>query len=92
MDMEDMEFMLEFITELYMPIIMGLCLGVGYILKHWIKDVNNKIIPTILAILGVAVALLTSPTPNLQVIVGGLLSGLASTGMHQAFKNLIEKE
>lgn len=83
---------LSFIKDFYMPLILVLCLGVGYILKHWIKDVNNKIIPTILAILGMAVALLTSPTPNLQVIVGGMLSGLASTGMHQAFKNLIEKE
>lgn len=83
---------LGFMTELYMPLIMGLCLGVGYILKHWIKDVNNKIIPTILAVLGMAVAILTTPEPNLQVIVGGMLSGLASTGMHQAFKNLIEKE
>lgn len=83
---------LSFITDFYMPLIMALCLGVGYILKHWIKDVNNKIIPTILVVLGMAVAILTSPTPNLQVIVGGLLSGLASTGMHQAFKNLIEKE
>lgn len=83
---------LGFMTELYMPLIMGLCLGVGYILKHWIKDVNNKIIPTILAVLGMAVAILTTPEPNLQVIVGGMLSGLASTGLHQAFKNLIEKE
>lgn len=83
---------LSFMTELYMPLIMGLCLGVGYILKHWIKDVKNKIIPTILAVLGMAVAILTTPEPNLQVIVGGMLSGLASTGMHQAFKNLIEKE
>ena len=83
---------LGFMTELYMPLIMGLCLGVGYILKHWIKDVNNKIIPTILAVLGMAVAILTTPEPNLQVIVGGMLSGLASTGMHQAFKKLIEKE
>lgn len=83
---------LSFITDLYMPLILVLCLGVGYILKHWIKDVNNKIIPTILAALGMAVAILTTPKPNLQVIVGGLLSGLASTGMHQAFKNLIEKE
>ena len=83
---------LSFIKDFYMPLILVLCLGVGYILKHWIKDVDNKIIPTILAFLGVAVALLTSPTPNLQVIVGGMLSGLASTGMHQAFKNLIEKE
>ena len=83
---------LSFINDLYMPLIMALCLGVGYILKHWIKDVNNKIIPTILAVLGMAVALLTSPAPNLQVIVGGLLSGLASTGLHQSFKKLIEKE
>lgn len=83
---------LGFINDLYMPLIVVLCLGVGYILKHWIKDVNNKIIPTILAVLGMAVAILTTPEPNLQVIVGGMLSGLASTGTHQAFKKLIEKE
>ena len=83
---------LSFITDLYMPLILVLCLGVGYILKHWIKDVDNKIIPSILAFLGVIVALFTSAEPNLQVAVGGMLSGLASTGLHQAFKNLIEKE
>ena len=83
---------LSFITDLYMPLIVVLCLGVGYILKHWIKDIDNKVIPTVLAVLGMAVAILTTPTPNLQVIVGGMLSGLASTGLHQTFKNLIEKE
>ena len=83
---------LTFIKDLYMPLIVVLCLGVGYILKHWIKDIDNKVIPTVLAVLGMAVAILTTPEPNLQVIVGGMLSGLASTGLHQTFKNLIEKE
>ena len=80
---------LSFIQELYMPLVMALCLIVGYILKHWIKDINNRIIPTALAILGAVAAVLTSSTINLEVIVAGMLSGLASTGLHQAFKNII---
>lgn len=80
---------LSFIQELYMPLVMALCLIVGYILKHWIKDINNRIIPTALAILGGVAAVLTSSTINLEVIVAGMLSGLASTGLHQVFKNII---
>ena len=29
--------------------IIGVCLCIGYILKKWVKDVDNKYIPTILA-------------------------------------------
>ena len=42
----------EFLGQLYVPIVMAICLLVGYIMKHWIKDVDNKIIPTVLAVLG----------------------------------------
>lgn len=83
---------LAFMTELYMPLVLAFCLIVGYILKHWIKDVDNKLIPTILAILGAVCACVTTRTITLELIVGGALSGLASTGLHQAFKNLINKE
>ena len=42
------------------PVTLGLCLVVGYILKHWIKDVDNKIIPTVVAVLGVVVSVAAS--------------------------------
>ena len=78
---------ISFLNDYAVPVIIGLCLCVGYIVKHWIKDVNNKIIPTLCGIVGVAVALWINwgaITP--EVILQGLASGLASTGLHQAVK------
>lgn len=80
---------LNFITQMYMPMIVALCLVVGYILKHWIKDVDNKWIPTVLVVLGAVAACLSARNANLDLIVSGALSGLASTGLHQAFKQII---
>lgn len=83
---------MEFLNEYMIPVIMGICLMVGYIVKHWIKDADNKIIPTVCAIVGLVVAIwinLDNITP--EVILSGLASGLASTGLHQAFKQLIDK-
>ena len=81
---------MEFLNDYMIPVIIGICLAVGYIVKHWIKDVDNKIIPTLCAVLGVVVALWMNwgnITP--EVILSGLASGLASTGLHQAFTQLI---
>jgi Na+/glutamate symporter len=84
---------MEFLNDYMIPVIVGICLMVGYIVKHWIKDVDNKIIPTLCAILGIVVALWMnwgSVTP--EVVLSGLTSGLASTGLHQAFTQLINKK
>lgn len=71
--------------------IVALCLIVGFIVKKWVKDVDNKWIPTIVTALGVLAAVLTNlPDVTLNVIVGGALSGLASTGLHQLFKQWID--
>lgn len=66
------------------------CLIVGYILKKWIKDVDNKYIPTILTVFGALLNLVVSGLSVNSVIFGALM-GLASTGLHQAFKEYIEK-
>ena len=81
---------LTFITNLYMPIVMVICLCVGYILKHWVKDVDNKVIPTVVAILGGILACLTEWSITVELIASGLVTGLASTGLHQVFKQIIE--
>lgn len=81
---------IEFLSDYMIPVIIGICLLVGYIVKHWIKDVDNKIIPTLCAVLGVLLAFWIhwgNITP--EVILMGLASGLASTGLHQAFTQLI---
>lgn len=83
---------LNFITDLYIPIIVVACLLVGYIVKKWIADVDNKYIPTIVFILGAILGCVVNHTITVEVIVAGAASGLASTGLHQAYKNLIDRE
>lgn len=83
---------ISFLTEYMVPVIVGLCLCLGYIVKHWIKDVNNRVIPTLCAVVGGLLAVWMNwqaITP--EVILSGVVSGLASTGVHQAFTQLIGK-
>jgi hypothetical protein len=83
---------LSFLTNLCEPMVFAFCLIVGFILKHWIDDVDNKYIPTILVVLGIWASCLTNHAVTLDLIVSGAFSALASTGMHQTFKQLIEKK
>lgn len=84
---------LGFLTEFIAPVIVGICLCVGALIKGYIKDVDNKYIPTICAVLGVILAAWSAGwqiTP--QVILTGLISGWASTGLHQTFKQYIQNK
>ena len=84
---------ITFLTEFAVPIIVGICLCVGYIIKNIIpSDGINKYIPPIMGALGVALNVWINWAFTPQILLGGLFSGLASTGMHQVFKNLINKE
>lgn len=67
------------------------CLIVGYITKKWIKDMNNKYIPTILVIFGAILNLFVSGF-SIESAIFGAFMGLASTGLHQTFKQYIEKK
>ena len=82
---------LDFLTDFQIPIIVGICLVIGYIVKKWIKDVDNKWIPTICAVAGFFIAFWISGWKiSPQVILEGAFSGLSATGLHQLFKQLIE--
>lgn len=83
---------MEFLNEFMMPVVLGICLCVGYVVKKWVDDVDNKYIPTIVAVLGILLSIWIggwNVTP--EVVLSGLISGLGSTGLHQMFKNFIEK-
>ena len=85
-----MEF--EFLKEYLVLVVLGICLCAGYILKHLVpSDKINRFIPLIMGVLGVVLNLWLSGwvlTP--QVLLGGLASGLAATGVHQAAKGMKE--
>jgi hypothetical protein len=73
------------------PEVTILCLLIGFVIKMWVADVDNKWIPTIVAVVGVAAAVLMNlDNITIAVIVSGGLSGLASTGLHQMFKQWID--
>ena len=83
---------LSFITSYFVPVVMAGCLATGYVVKKWIEDVANKYIPTIVFIEGAILNCIVMNNVTVESIVGGAICGLASTGLHQAFKRLIEEE
>lgn len=71
-------------------IIMGICLCVGYVIKKSLNFIDNKYIPLIMLVLGTILSVLANLNGiNLKVILEGMISGISSTGMYEAFKNLI---
>lgn len=85
---------MEFLNDYMVLIVIGICLCVGYVIKNLIPSEKiDKFIPLIMAILGVGLNIWLNDfafTPD--ILLGGLASGLASTGMHQAFKQFLKKE
>ena len=65
-----------------------ICYCVGVIIKKWVKDVSNRLIPTIVAVLGVIISLWVNESFTPQVVLSGLLSGLASCGVFDWIQRL----
>jgi hypothetical protein len=84
---------MEFLNDYLVIIVVGICLCVGYVLKELIPtDKVNKFIPLVMAVLGTFLNVWLNGfvfTP--EILLGGLASGLASTGMYELFKQFIKK-
>lgn len=84
---------MDFLNGYMLPVVLGICLCIGYIVKQWMSDVNNRYIPTIVAALGVILSVWMSGWEiSPEIILSGLISGLSSTGLHQLFKQFIEEK
>lgn len=78
------------LKEYVVIIVLGICLCVGYILKNLIPtDKINRFIPLIMGVLGVLLNMWISWGVTPEIILGGLISGLASTGLYETFRNMI---
>lgn len=85
---------MEFLNDYMVLIVVGICLCVGYVLKNVVPSEKvDKFIPLIMAVLGIVLNMWVNGfafTP--EILLGGMVSGLASTGMHQLFHQFISKE
>ena len=71
--------------------VVAFCLGIGYVVKHSLQFIPNKYIPLILSVIGIAFNIWINKGAVVpEVIIGGIISGLASTGMYELFKNFVE--
>jgi len=82
---------MEFVSEYISVIALVAALCVGYILKNLVPNEEiNKFIPLIAALVGLVICLWEAgwiATP--ETVVMGVVSGLASTGLYEAFKQFI---
>ena len=83
---------MEFLNEYVVLVVMAICLAIGYVIKHSLLFIPNKYIPLIMAVLGVVLNSWVNKvafTPD--ILLGGLASGLASTGAFVLIKNITDR-
>ena len=81
------------LTQYLSLVVMGICLCVGFVIKNSLDFIPNKYIPAIMLVLGTIINVLMNLSGiSAEVILTGMLSGLASTGLYEMFKNFISEE
>ena len=73
---------------------LGICLCFGFALKTAFDWFPNKYIPLAALSMGCIINLLIHMQSgiNAEVILGGMISGLASTGLYEMMRNLLDKD
>ena len=81
---------MEFLSEYVVVVVLAICLCLGYIIKHSISFIPNKFIPLILAVVGTILNVwINGWTFTPEILLGGLASGLASTGAFEMMRNIL---
>ncbi len=87
--MESLTFLMEYID----PITLGICLCIGFALKYAkiFERFGNQYIPLSMLVLGCIIGIITHMgNVNAAVVLGGMISGLASTGLYEMMRNLLK--
>lgn len=83
---------INFLNEYAIPVIIGICICVGYVIKTSLPKINNRYIPLIMVILGSILNIWINKNITPNILLGGMFSGLSSTGLYELFKKtFIEK-
>ena len=83
----DLTIVMDYIS----PIILIACLVVGWVIKNLVPNEGvNRFIPLIVAVLGTFLNIWSCGwIVDLPTVVTGAVSGLASTGLYEAFTQIL---
>lgn len=80
---------MEILSKYVVAVVLAICLCLGYIIKHSISFIPNKYIPLIMAVIGTILNVWISGWAfSPEILLGGMASGLASTGAHELIRNI----
>ena len=83
---------MEILSEYVVLVVVAICFAVGYVIKHSLDFRPNKYIPLIMAVLGTGLNIwLNGGLFTPEILLGGLASGLASTGAFELVRNIKEE-
>lgn len=88
---QDLAFLLDYVDL----VTLGICLCIGFALKYakLFDKFGNQYIPLSMLVLGTAISVAIHwGSINATVILGGMVSGLASTGLYEMVRNLLAKD
>lgn len=84
---------MEILNQYIIVIIMSICLCFGYVIKNSLDIIPNKFIPVIMAVLGIILNIwLNNGLFTPEILLGGMASGLASTGAFEIMKNITDEK
>ena len=83
---------MDFLNDYMVLAVVAVCLCVGFIIKNIVPtDKVDKFIPLIMGVLGVGMNIWLNLDFSPEILIGGLVSGLSSTGMYELFHQFIKK-
>lgn len=75
---------MDYSNSFTVPMVLTVCLIIGTIIKQSLTFIPNKYIPLIMAVIGLVLNMcMNNRLFNVNLLLGGLASGLASTGTYE---------
>lgn len=82
---------INFLNNYAVPTIIGICLCTGYVIKNSLSSIKNRYIPLIMVTIGIILNIWINKSITPDILLAGMFSGLSSIGLHQTFKNILDR-
>ena len=82
---------INFLNNYAVPTIIGICLCTGHVIKNSLPSIKNRYIPLIMVTIGIILNIWINKSITPDILLAGMFSGLSSIGLHQTFKNILNR-